>query len=260
MGYRIIKQMDERSLIINAIKNGTPEDSISFPGPDAILDLAKKRKRRESFKQKSCGVWNNADFLRYIDFTMKEFGVSRIMGNIRRDGDYINQLYDRMVKKIGDQMSNEILRSYIDWWISIWAPRLTGSGFHLKNLLDDKHINRFFQRYREMEIESPSNDQISEDDLMIFELGGLPLLAIKRGLVIGYHVATGKLPEPQRALQAVLGDLSREMLIAVVKATIQNAPYPKSCEIDFLGITAPFLKQENIVEFDNVSSESYFKG
>lgn len=253
--------MDERALIIKAIKNkqeGVPED-ISFPGPDAILDLVKKKTQRESFRRKSCVQWSNTDFLRYIDSTMKEFGVSRILGNVRRDGDYINHLYDRMAKKLGDRMSNIILRNYIDWWISIWAPRMTGSGFHLKNLLDDKYINRFLQRDCEAEATDTPDPESSEDD-SIFELGGLPLLIIKRGLVIGHQVAKERFSEPQKELQAILDDLSREMLVAVLKTTTQNAPYPKNHEIDFFGLVSPLLQQKGITDFDHMSSKSYFKG
>ena len=161
--------MDEKSLIIDAIRNKDTSEELSFPGPDAILTLVKKRTRRESFKHKLCSQWNNTDFLRYLDSTMKDFGVSRIMGNVRRDGDYINKLYDRMVKKIGTQMTNEILREYMDWWCSIWAPRLTGSGFHINNLLEERHINTFFRRYNHSIVESPiAACQITSEDVSTF--------------------------------------------------------------------------------------------
>jgi len=270
--------MDERSLIIAAIKNkysvqlesSCDGDIIDFGGSDAVLDLVKKRQRCVRFKSKSCVQWNNADFLQYIDFTMREFGVSRLSGNTRRDGDCINQLYDCLVRKLGSKMNNNVLRSYIDWWSSIQAPKLTGSGFHLRNLMDDKYVSRFAQRYKVILDESEDevvcatgsiveDQEDPSDDLGIYSIGGLPLVVVKRGMVIGHEIAKEKVLEPQKALQAVLRDLSREVLVDVLRITLKNAPYPSSYEFDFIEVANPFLKQKEITEFSDMWSKSYFK-
>lgn len=255
--------MDERSLILNAIKNkdAVTSSDVTFPGEDAILDLVKKRKRRESFKKKPCTQWNNADFLRYIDYTMREFGVARFTGNVRRDSDLINHLYDNFAKKIRDQMNNCVLRDYIDWWSSIWAPRLTGRGFYVQNLMDQSSIQRFLSRFDTPTpiVANTSPNVSSNEDHAIYDLGGLPLLVVKRGLVIGYSVIQKRSTEPQRDLECVVKDLSKSMLTKVLRLTLHNGPYLQSNEFDFMSLASPFLVKWEIKEFSDVDFKDYFK-
>lgn len=265
--------MDERALIVNAIKQkkNTVEVDFDFPEPDAIEKWAKRKKRLESFKGKAVEEWTNVDFLHYLDYMLKEFGVVRAKENTRRDSDKINHLHDRLVKQIQIQMNNSILKGYLEWWCSIWAPRLTGSEFHLGLLIQDYQVSRFANRYKkEEEIlpemskqtpqtpQTPSSEPINDDT--IYNLGGLSLLLMKRGLVAGYRILKkhGQ-PHADQTMQNTIEQFSKEVLVKVLKITFQESPYPKSDKVDFISPAVSALNRFGLTEYVKVSHGAYFK-
>lgn len=232
--------MDERELIIKAIKEkkkNTPID-FDFPEPDVIEKWAKRKKSLESFKGKQIEEWTNVDFLRYLDYMLKDFGVIRSKDNTRRDSDKINHLHDRLVKKITVDMNNGILKEFLEWWCSIWAPRLSGSEFNLNLLIQDYQIDRFSSRYKlgaveDIPVTVASESTFSPSDDSIYELGGLPLLIMKRGLVIGYRMLRKhQIAHADEVMSRTIEQFSKEVCTHVLKLTLQGAPYPKSDEID----------------------------
>lgn len=265
--------MNERSLIINAIKQkkkNTLEVDLDFPEPDVIEKWAKRKKKLESFKGKQIKEWTNVDFLHYLDYMLKEFGVVRAKENTRRDSDKINHLHDLLVKRIPIKMNNSILREFLEWWCSIWAPRLTGSEFHLNLLIQDYQIIRFANRYKkeDLDIAEPvfveskqlSSSSINDDD--IYDLGGLSLLLMKRGIVVGCRVL--KKREVSDAIsssmiQKVLMKFSKEVLVNVLKITLQEAPYSESDKVDFISLGSSALNRFGLTEYMQVPHGIYFK-
>ena len=258
---------DERALIINAIKqkHNTPELDFDFSEPDAIDRWVKRKKKQESFKSKQVDEWTNVDFLHYLDFMLKEFGVSRAKGNTRRDSDKINQLHDRLVKQLTVEMNNSILKEFLEWWSSIWAPRLTGSEFHLNLLIQEYQIIRFASRYKK-EVETPviieqktsKPNTISDDN--VYNLGGLSLLLMKRGLVVGYRLLKSKGISDAMSvsmIQKTIGQFSKEILINVLKITLQKS-YPKKDKVDFISMTASALNRFGLTEYSQISYGTYF--
>lgn len=262
--------MDERALIIDAIKQkkkNTPKVDFDFPEPDAIEKWVKRKKQLESFKGKLTKEWTNVDFLRYLDYMLRDFGVVRIK-NTRRDSDKINHLHDRLVKQI-PEMSNNVLKEFIEWWCSIWAPRLTGSEFHLGLLIQDYQIARFANRYKKDEAttEAPiaSVQQLATslvNDDSIYDLGGIRLLLMKRGLVVGYRVLKRKGTSDALSthmIQKAVMKFSSEILINVVKITLQESPYPVSDKVDFISLAKPALNRFGLTEYTQVPHGAYFK-
>lgn len=175
--------MDERSLIINAIKGKLPKDDLltfgnTKLGIDPIQKAVKRKIKEQAFKSKSCLQWTNMDFIHYLDFMLKDFGVKRIK-NIRTDSDVLNQLHDRLNLELRDRtvMSNLILKEYLEWWCSIYATKLSGSDTHLKSLIQEQQIKKFSSRFQVIERESDSGDEG-----LIYSLGGLELLLMKKGI------------------------------------------------------------------------------
>lgn len=267
--------MEERELILNAIKQkkkNTPEVDFDFPEPDAIEKWVKRKKKLESFKSKPTEKWGNVEFLRYLDYMLKEFGVVRAQNNTRRDSDKINHLYDRLVKRI-PEMSNHILKEFIEWWCSIWAPRLTGSEFHLGLLIQDYQVSRFANRYKNavpavpvpvlvpvlVPVEQPA---CTVDDDSIYDLGGLSLLLMKRGFVVGWRVLKRKGMGDalaSYAMQKITGKFNSEILVNVLKITLQGSPYPASDKVDFISLIKPALNQRGLTGHAQVPYGAYFK-
>jgi hypothetical protein len=175
--------MDEKTLILNAVKGALKQDPLlqigsTKPGLDPIQKAVKRKIKEQQFKSKSCLHWSNVDFLHYLDFMLKDFGVRRIK-NTRTDSEVLNKLHDRLTLVLKDRtvMSNMILKEYLEWWCSIYATKLSGSETYLKNLLEDQQIKKFSSRFQVSE--RSSNE---EDDALIFSLGGLELLLMKKGI------------------------------------------------------------------------------
>lgn len=273
MKLREDRQMDERALIINAIKQkkqNTPEVDFDFPELDVIEKWAKKKKKQESFKRKPIDDWTNVDFLRYLDYMLKEFGVARAKGNTRRDSDKINLLYDKLVKQLSVPMSNSILREFVEWWCSIWAPRLTGEEFQLGLLVQDYQISRFVSRYKKEDIikevpddllKSQAIDEPSTiNDDSIYDLGGLSLLLMKRGLVVGCRILKRRgVPNVDQMIQETIGQFNKEVLVNVLKITLQGTPYPESDRVDFISFATSALNRFGLTEYTQVPYRAYFR-
>jgi len=263
--------MDERLLILNAIKckkENTPDIDWEFPGPDPLDKLVKRNKRAESFRRKAIEEWSNVDFLRYLDYMLKEFKAVRDVENTRRDSEKINTLHDKIVKCITIEMNNHILKEYLEWWCSIWAPRLTGSSFNLSFLIQDYQIARFVSRYKKGNIVESSpivfhDDTVLEtetvDDDKIYDLGGLALVIMKRGLVAGYRMLkkNGSL-DAEQEIQDVIAKFNKNVFVNMFKITLQGSPYSDSDKIDFISLSLPILKRFGLTEYTQLSYNSYF--
>lgn len=260
------KDMNERSLILKAIKqkDDTPKEEIDFdfPEPDVIDKYVKRKKRMESWKQKTTEDWNNSDFLNYFDSMLKEFGVRRNKGNLRSDSNTLNRIHDSFVKYLKEKMNNAVLKSYMDWWCSIWAPRLTGSEMHLNYLLQEHLAKRFSSRY----IEEDSIKEIlpvvappTVDDNSIFGLGGINLLVMKRGIVIGYRMLRQRsVSDPAQVIRNTLSSLEKGTLTSVMETTIQFAPYKSEDRVDFVALAKPYLEKHDLANFIE-PHERYFR-
>lgn len=254
------KAMDEKSVILHAIKSTPQVDTDTEP--DAIEKWAARKKKQESFRNKPCKEWSMLDFSRYLDFMLKEFGVFRSK-NVARDCDYLNTLHDRLAKKLKSKMNNLVLRDYLDWWCSIWAPRYTASEVYLTLLMNDQQINRFVSRYKEREdeiaVEIPTEVK-DVSDVEIYNFGGLELLIMKKGIVVGNRVLRAKgVADAREELRKSLARFSKQALINTLNVTIQNAPYSRADQVDFISLSSPILLKHNMTDFLQLSAMDYFQ-
>lgn len=256
--------MDERSLILKAIKNkhkNTEEVDFNFPEPDAIDKWVKRKNRQESHKQKDPLDWSNADFLNYLDSMLKDFGARRTKGNLRSDSNTLNRLYDAFIKHLNDKMNNTVLKDYMDWWCSIWASRLTGSEMHLNVMIQDYQIKKFVSRYNEENAkEILSVPAFAVDDKSIFGLGGLDLLVMKRGIVAGYRMLREQgVTDPAQVMRNTLSSFEKDALLSVMGTTIQFAPYKNSDKVDFVALAKPYLQNHNLTQFLQTPYTRHFR-
>jgi len=251
--------MDERSIILKALKTPlskikTPSEDIGFSKDDAISRLVKKKKRQERYKTKSCLQWGNLEFLQYLDSMLKDYGVIRHVSSTCRDLDQVNNLYDLLVKKIGSKMNNLVLREYMEWWCSIKAPRLTGSGMWLSHMIKQQPISRFSSRFVQQDIKD-SERYISNKE--IYDAGGLSMLLTKRGIVVSYRMMESLNKNPSQEIQETLERFQESTLSKTIKSTISNSPYNCS-SIDFVSIVRPYLLKYGLKEFANLDYKKYF--
>ncbi len=244
--------MDERSVILNAIKN-KEVDIVPIEDDDAIARLVKYKKRSESFREKSCTQWANVDFLRYLDYMLKDFGVVRHVGNTQRDSDQLNQIYDLMAKSMHSKMNNLVLRDYIDWWCSIWAPRLTGTGLWLSNLKQLHLIQRFLSRYEPEDVTEQSD--VKEEE--IYNLGGLSMLLMKKGIVDSYVWITERTSNPRQDIQQELERFNGDVLAQIMELTIRNSPYSGE-RLDFVSLASKSLHKHGLVTFIHLNYKECF--
>ncbi len=252
--------MDERSIILNAIKNkdSTPID-FDFPEPDAIEKWAKRKRRQESFRQKNIVDWTNADFLNYLDHMLKDFGAVRLKLNMRTDSNTLDLVHDKLVKYI-QEVSNAVLREYMEWWCSIWAPRMTGKELYLRSMLQDQQIKRFSTRYTNRKSEEQILPIASTviNDAQIYDLGGLDLLVMKQGIVAGYRLMKKRPANPDEVMQQTLSHFNKDTLTTVMNVTFENSPYPSEDKIDFIELAKPFLEAQGL-DTSHKSHEHYFR-
>ncbi len=243
---------DERSLILEAIHNKKKVKSEPV-SECAIGKMVKRKIKQESFRQKLCREWSNIDFLRYLDFMLKDFGTTRNVGNACRDSDYLNKIYDQLAKKLQHKMTNVVLRNYMEWWCSIWAPRMTGSGVWLLSMIGAP-VEKFLSRYDTEKGPNETNDNMSTQvtDEAIFDLGGLPMLLVKRGIVISRRKSSSE------NIGKTLSSFQGSMLGKIIEATLQYAPY-SDAPWDFILLAHPFLVKHGLTSFLDVDYRCCFK-
>ena len=265
--------MTERELILNAIsRKNTPKkkktdvfDTIGADKPNPLDKLVKRQQRKEQFKKRNITEWTTVDFVNYLDVILKEFGIIRVKRNTRLDSNQINKLYDEIANLLKIDMTNDILKEYIEWWCSIYAAQMSGQDFYLQNLSKEYQIKRFVSRYgqngqtkeQNQLINIPVASTVVNDDIL-YDVGGLNLLIMKRGIVVGYKIIRKNTNNPLSALRDSLVNFDSKTLINVMNITIQNSPYSSSDFVDFMTIAEPFLQKYKINDF-KLDSSQFFK-
>lgn len=210
---------------------------------DAIDLIVKRQQRKERFRILPSSEWVNADFLNYLHFLLKGFGVTWIRTNRRKESNDIDKLYDALVGVFKKNMSNEVLKTYLDWWCHQWASRCPDNTFYVNFLLRNDRILKFVHDWPNLVERNNTKisispieevtDSVEYTSETIFEMGGLPLLMIKRGIVDAYHFLMNKncLNAAQQIMSASL-QMSDSVLRTVLTITAERAPY-KGEPIDF---------------------------
>ncbi len=266
--------MNERDLILKALQQASPhrrcrmvvreiEPSIDA-GPDAITALATKQSRKRKAvsrsKMKKLSEWNGSDFLRYINEMLSVHDLRLESTNVR-DRDNVNRLYDILAKQLQEKMSNVVLKEYFDWWISSYGPFMHDYQIYAATFLRDDLVSKFLKRYEAPDAPKPVqpvDSDVSED--VLYEMGGLQMLLMSRGIVSSYRVLRSKNTlNPFGKISSTLRDFSKDVVRKTMKITLELSPYNDDDTIDFVSVARPALDFHGLKEFLNISYQGCFK-
>jgi hypothetical protein len=247
-----------KRLTMNEIEPDLLSDDMS----DALWKPQKAKKRAP--RTKTISQWNSADFIRYITKIANQFGVP--FDTTGRDSNSVNRLHDMLLVVYGDGMSNRVIKDYIDWWLGVYG-RFQKEPFTVSYMLKDYQIVQFVKQTRkgrqlpetvEVAVSPEPQTETSDDDL--YDLGGLSMLVMSKGIVVGYRVLKArKQPNPIMQLSNVMRGFGKEVVEQVVKTTIENAPYRKDDIVDFMSVARPALKYHGITRFSSIEYKGYFQ-
>lgn len=271
-------EMEERDLILSAIKKPTPvkrrrkvmkdiEPSIDV-GSDAITQIAKKKARIENShrlrRRKKVSEWSNTDFLKHMNEMLKNYGLR--MCEAPKDKDTVNRIYDIMVNKVHDRMSNEVLKEYFEWWVSSHAPFIHDNELYVSILAAEYLIDKFLTRYQVNEdVTSLNNtngsskiDQYVDLDVdTLLSMGGLSMALCSKGIVLTYMSLREKEENVFVKISNVLRGLSENAVRQSIENTLKFAPY-KSQLVDFVSIAKAAIDFHNLKDYRNISYRDYF--
>lgn len=277
-------QVDETKLILEAISNkNTPRNSKrkkvlkdvipydviqSYPDEsDAIVQLVKEKNRKEKnetkWKKKSISQWTNTDFLKYISSLLSPFGIS--VHRSVRDKDMIGRIYDSMLSKIPDKMSNHVLKQYLEWWVNVNSSYLN-DAVYIGTLLSSKIIDKFLIRFEDDEtfctddkkgFKTEDKDNSVTPEILL-KMGGLSMCLCSVGIVKTYELLKS-LNESHiiERISKSLRNLSEDGVKQSLNTTIKLAPY-KTDPVDFISIARAAIEYYGIKDFKGISYKDHF--
>lgn len=269
---------DESELILGAVSKGIPspvrtslkKKRLIEPGlcdpdkPDAILEYGKKMRKPPKPKM-YLSQWTSTDFLRHLNDNLKSYGLELETRSVR-DQDWMNKLYDLLVEHLEADMSNRVLREYLDWWIGTYTRLYLHKTIYVRTLMNEDHIKRFVDQWKiqyNLGVPIVEREEEEVDDVELFKLSGLGVLLMTRGIVVAYYIWRSNplgIPAhvPRHSVDGVLKELSRDKLIEVMDRTMART-YNQKDYINFVDIAKEALKLHGIIDYDNVDSRAYFK-
>lgn len=254
---RIMKEMDPDDL--------APNDGLFF----GFIDKEEQRKLKKS--KTPVKKWNNLDFVRYLDSILKLHDL-RLERLSVIDSQAIGLLYDKFVPALKDKMSPDILKDYIDWWVSCYASNMHGRKIYVASISQDFLIERFLTRF-ELEdtlgirgnkvqavAEKSSKDSTPITDAQLYKLGGLSMLLMSRGIVHAHNLLKPSDNNVIMRIAETLKKMSKEVVIEVLETTKNLSPYPISQVVDFMSMSKMALDFYGITKkYETVKYRSYFK-
>lgn len=268
--------MNETQIIIDILRNPVAnkrkkrvvkeiEPRIITSTDPVINKLAKKLDTKIS---RPVANWTNTDFLKHLKVLASSFGLD--FTHAMNEKNTIGRLYDKFVH-IYDEMSNKVLKDYLEWWMSSYGRHTSGREIYINNLLSDQHMEKFIRWYNPdanrpvvvghsnetASVRPKANDE-GISDQVVYDLGGLPMLLRSRGLVVA-HFLLKKNGRSQEEISNVLSGFSKSAIEKVMAVTIDRAPYPLGQYFDFMHIVEPHLQKHALQSFTGLIVGDYFK-
>lgn len=238
-------------------------EAISFSENDAITDIMKRDNRKAKARRKPVSEWKGKDFLLFLDTELKPYGL-RVDSMSQRDILLVNKLYDKFVLFLRDGMNNEILRSYIEWWVSVYAKNQS-KNIPIYRLMGHFDIEKFMSRHN-APILPISTAKINPapastlDAPTIYATGGVPVLVMKLGIVRSCSYLNKVKPESFLGLVSMaLKGFSKGVLESVMQNTISQSPYSSNELIDFISLARPALQFHGIKKYTSVNYRDFFE-
>jgi hypothetical protein len=264
--------VNETDLIVRAMKMSTPkkhrkiipeiEPSLINTTNDAISRMASRAIRKK--RSKPLKSWEAPEFLQYLIQALSNYSVrlARVSARDREDMAYI---YDELVRRVNDDMSNIVMRDYIDWWSSTYARKMYGEELYVRQLGNDHYVDQFvnIKFNRSTNISVPENKSPADqtvDAQILYQMGGLPMLLRSKGIVVAANILRDKGDTNWlMRLSQTLHDFPKEAVCDTMLHTISGAPYLPECMVDFVSVARPALEYHRVRDFVGLNYRQYFK-
>lgn len=225
---------------------------------DPIMDLAKYKKRESSFKRKAISSWVYVDFLRYFSSLLTMYGMTYERTSSQSDGASMGRLHDVLATHLKENMSNKVLKEYLEWWVHHHGEKYHDSELFIWSLYNGTTVDVFLKRFDCMQAEkdlliTSDLDHIEISDHDLYQLGGISLLLMKRGIVRAYRMAKDK-----KCIKAALGSFSKEVLKETMELTLDNSPYDEKDKVDFIELAQKSMVEHNMKEYLKFRHEQCF--
>lgn len=273
--------VNETDLIVQAMRQGSPkrrklripeiEPSPIDTSNDAISKMADKPIRRK--RAKALRYWEAPEFLQYLIKALSNHSVTLARVSAR-DKEDMAFLYDELVRRIGDEMSNAVMRDYLDWWTATYARKMYGDEVYARKLSTDHYLDQFvrlkFNRTVDIIPESesasasvsapPAATHKEVDAQTLYQMGGLPMLLRAKGVVIAAQVLRekGDTNWLMRISQS-LHDFPKDAVLDTMERTVSGAPYSPDQMVDFISIARPALEYHRIRDYAGLNYRDHFK-
>lgn len=260
--------MEINELILEAIKKGSPmkqkklksqevEPDLFPVESDAIWNMGQKLKKVKEFKKVE--QWSNTDFLKHFKKLLSPHGL-KLEPVSPKEINSIKTLYDKLVSRIKDNMNSGILKEYLDWWVACYASSSGREIININYISQDFLVDRFVNRFDLLENVSSSkvkDEKPVVSDEQIYQLGGLPMLLISRGIVISYNLLQKENGIILR-ISNTMRELTKESVAEVIESTLRLAPYPQSHKIDFVSVAKQSIDYHGLKGFNSLQYDKYF--
>ena len=266
--------MDETQAILDAMSMDRPEKTRKrvmneiepMPGEeeDVLMRMAKREARRERARKKPLRKWTMTDFMRYLN-TLLSVHCLHLEKMSARDREIMAGLHDKFVDHLGEKMDNMVLRNYLDWWVSCFAASMHERRVYVGNVAQENTVEKFLRRYKDdikdyrTDSEQPSEQNV--DEYALFELGGLSMLLMSKGIVSANRVLKERNKDNifSRISNTLMG-FSKDVVLSTMEATLEGAPYNDEDSVDFISLARPALNYYAIKKFDNMRYQNCFPG
>ena len=277
--------MDDTQLILSALKQPSPKSrlrkkvlrdlgemsTLGDPSPieekdDVITAISKRTQRKSKYARKSVNEWGNTDFVSYLRHSLSNHGIGLEPSGVNGLS-VISKIHDRLVDKLECEMSNQILKEFIDWWVSSHAQCLGSSRCSVLLLGSERFVDRFATRFAEVDEDMKCQRTLEEGVVCytnvtpetIYNLGGLPMLLCSFGIVDAHKLLkTKENGSGFTKIASALRELSKDDVKQVMKVTQERSPYHKNDVVDFISVAKAALEFHGLNEFKNVSYQKFF--
>ena len=263
--------MNETDVILKALRQTTPLKKRKRmytpeiePSPICSYDevIARIGKKTRKPLKRNLSEWTNADFMRYLQELFSVRGMELSSVGIR-DREIIGKTYDSLAHRLKEEMSNEVLRDYFDWWITSYGSLDHRRQFSVYIFLSDRYIDKFVRRFG---VSLKPQERLQErpqevvDNFTLYKMGGLPLLLMSKGIVQTCSLLKERnekniFTEVVKTMQK----FSKDTLLEIMEITLKGAPYPRKDEIDFISLARPVLEFYGLKKFINIKYQEYFE-
>lgn len=271
--------MNETDLIVQAMRMGTPkkkrlripeiEPSPIDTNNDPISKMANKPLRKK--RTKALRYWEAPEFLQYLIKALSNHSVTLARVSVR-DREDMAYLYDELVRRIGDDMNNEVMRDYIDWWTSTHARKMYGDELYARRLSDDRYVDQFVRLKFNKTVDILSEPETASapaptapthkevDAQTLYQMGGLPMLLRAKGVVTAAQILREKGDSNWlMRISQTLRDFPKDAVLDTMERTMSGAPYPPDLMVDFISISRPALEYYRIREYSGLTYRDCFK-